>query len=109
MPYLGAMVGDDRNTAGFTPLDGLHSEMPRSAALFAPAIDVSGDWTITGYLNWFWVYQTPEWPHGQEDLNARIDRAPDSHQHRQLLIVGPHPRDYFPTEPAWPGWPAQPN
>lgn len=76
-----------------------------SAALFAPAIDVSGDWTITGYLNWFWVYQTPEWPHGQEDLNARIDRAPDSHQHRQLLIVGPHPRDYFPTEPAWPGWP----
>ncbi|MCV7187070.1 hypothetical protein [Mycolicibacterium thermoresistibile] len=79
--------------------------MPRSAALFAPAIDVSGDWTITGYLNWFWVYQTPEWPHGQEDLNARIDRAPDSHQHRQLLIVGPHPRDYFPTEPAWPGWP----
>ncbi|MGV0835643.1 hypothetical protein [Mycolicibacterium thermoresistibile] len=75
----------------------------------APAIDVFGNWTITGYLNWFWVYQAPEWPNGEDDLNACIDRAPDPPEHRQHIIVGPHPRETFPTEPAWPGWPAQPN
>lgn len=34
VPYLGAMVGDDLGVAGFVPLDGLNSGMPRSAALF---------------------------------------------------------------------------
>lgn len=38
IPYLGAMVGDRRNVSGFTPLDGLDTEMPRTAALFATVI-----------------------------------------------------------------------
>ncbi|MCV7280834.1 hypothetical protein H7J88_14385 [Mycolicibacterium flavescens] len=35
IPYLGAMVGDDRGIAGFAPLDGLESPMRRTASLFA--------------------------------------------------------------------------
>lgn len=35
IPYLGAMVGDDNGVAGFTPLDGLDSQMRRTAAMFA--------------------------------------------------------------------------
>lgn len=34
VPYLGAMVGDERDVVGFAPLDGLNSGMPRSAAMF---------------------------------------------------------------------------
>ncbi|MGV0715116.1 EspA/EspE family type VII secretion system effector [Mycolicibacterium sp. XJ662] len=41
VPYLGAMVGDDRDVPGFAPLDGLNSGMPRSAALFGTVIEKS--------------------------------------------------------------------
>jgi hypothetical protein len=35
IPYLGAMVGDERGIDGFEPLDGLESQMPRTLSLFA--------------------------------------------------------------------------
>lgn len=35
IPYQGALVGDDRGVAGFAPLDGLESQMRRTASLFA--------------------------------------------------------------------------
>ncbi|MGX9788465.1 hypothetical protein [Mycobacterium sp. MMS18-G62] len=35
IPYLGAMVGDGSGTAGFAPLDGLNSAMPKTVSLFA--------------------------------------------------------------------------
>lgn len=35
VPYLGAMVGDDTGVAEFSPLDGLDSQMRRTAAMFA--------------------------------------------------------------------------
>lgn len=47
-PYLGALVGDQDAVAGFAPLDGLNSEMPRSAALFGVINKKSeGDPTFT--------------------------------------------------------------
>lgn len=35
VPYLGAMVGDERGVAGFAPLDGLDSQMRHTASMFA--------------------------------------------------------------------------
>jgi hypothetical protein len=35
IPYLGAMVGDPMGTSDFEPLDGLDTEMPRTASVFA--------------------------------------------------------------------------
>jgi hypothetical protein len=35
IPYLGATVGDNTGVAGFAPLDGLDSSMPRTSSLFA--------------------------------------------------------------------------
>jgi hypothetical protein len=35
IPYLGAMVGDETGVAGFEPLDGLESQMRRTASVFA--------------------------------------------------------------------------
>ncbi|ODQ88336.1 hypothetical protein BHQ18_19520 [Mycolicibacterium flavescens] len=35
IPYLGALVGDDRRISGFASLDGLNSQMRRAASLFA--------------------------------------------------------------------------
>ena len=35
VPYLGAFVGDESGVTGFAPLDGLNSQMRRTAAVFA--------------------------------------------------------------------------
>jgi hypothetical protein len=48
IPFLGAMVGDARGTAGFEPLDGIGSDMGRTASLFAAMTkNADADRTLT--------------------------------------------------------------
>lgn len=46
-----------------------------------------------------------QWPAEVADVQACVDKAPDSVQRRLFLLSGAHPRSDFPTQPPYPGWP----
>jgi hypothetical protein len=74
----------------------------------APAVDVFGDWKITGFLT---LYGGPDpayaqaWPNQDADLARCVADAPDPLDRRAFLSSGQHPRSDFPTSPPTPGWP----
>jgi len=52
VPYLGAVVGDQKGVSSFEPLDGLDTDMPRSATVFAAiGSDPSANSTFTEAAN----------------------------------------------------------
>lgn len=79
---------------------------PQQGPARAPSVDVFNGWKITshqgGYFAEFYATQT-EWPNSARDNDACNAKAPP---HRDLLREGEYPREYFPTRPASPGWPA---
>jgi hypothetical protein len=81
---------------------------PQSGPRPDPVDDVFGDWLVRGMLT-FYSDNDPgfdeAWPTYAADKRACVDRAPDPAQVRAGIIDSPHPRDFFPTTPASPGWP----
>ncbi|WP_157531068.1 hypothetical protein [Mycobacterium sp. IS-1496] len=73
-----------------------------------PVDDVFGEWHIRGLLDSFSRSKQgfdETWPTYEADLKTCVDRAPDPASVRAEIIDGTHPRDFFPTSPASPGWP----
>jgi hypothetical protein len=93
------------------PNDESKSALPRQEGpAVAPAVDVFGDWKITGFLT---LYGGPDpayaqaWPNQGADLAKCVAEAPDPPERRAFLSNGDHPRSDFPTSPPSPGWPAK--
>jgi hypothetical protein len=91
------------------PADESKGALPRQEGpAVAPAVDVFGDWQITGFLS---LYGGPDpayaqaWPNQNADLAKCVEQAPDPPDRRAFLIDGQHPRSDFPTSPPTPGWP----
>lgn len=91
------------------PADGVDSSLPaQEGPAVAPAVDVFGDWKITGFLT---LYGGPEpayaqaWPTQDADLARCVAEAPDSPERRAFLSSGEHPRTDFPKSAPAPGWP----
>lgn len=91
------------------PANGVDSSLPpQEGPAVAPAVDVFGDWKITGFLT---LYGGPDqayaqaWPTQDADLARCVAEAPDPPQRRAFLSAGEHPRSDFPTSPPSPGWP----
>ena len=91
------------------PANGVESSLPaQEGPAVAPAVDVFGDWKITGFLT---LYGGPEpayaqaWPTQEADLAKCVAAAPDPPERRAFLSSGDHPRSDFPTSPPNPGWP----
>ncbi|MCV7267980.1 hypothetical protein [Mycolicibacterium doricum] len=77
-----------------------------------PVDDVVGDWRFRGILDSFTQGKQgfdEAWPTYEADLRTCVDKAPDPAPVRAEIIDGSHPRDFFPTAPASPGWPETPS
>ncbi|WP_193046662.1 hypothetical protein [Mycolicibacterium baixiangningiae] len=83
---------------------------PQSGPRPDPVGDVFGDWRVRGMLT-YWRVNDPgfaqAWPTYEADRQTCVDKAPDPPAVRAEIIDGTHPRDFFPTAPASPGWPAR--
>jgi hypothetical protein len=78
----------------------------------APAVDVFGDWNITGPLidSGRLHSDFPKvWPTHEADLATCIEKAPDPPERRAFLKISEHPRTDFPTSAPSPGWPNRPT
>ncbi|BBY19189.1 hypothetical protein [Mycolicibacterium litorale] len=77
-----------------------------------PVDDVFGAWRVRGMLT-YWRVGDPgfaeAWPSYEADRQKCVDKAPDPPAVRAEIIDGTHPRDFFPTAPASPGWPEAPS
>lgn len=85
---------------------------PQAGPAPAPAVDVFGDWKITGLLTDFGRLHPdfPKvWPTYEADLATCIEKAPDLLERRAFLKEGEHPRTDFPTSAPSPGWPKRPS
>ncbi len=75
------------------------------------SVDVFGAWTVRASLVLYTVPQDSEpnvWPKDEYDRERQVcaNKAPDAFEKRRSYLLGEHPRDYYPTLPAEPGWPA---
>jgi hypothetical protein len=81
---------------------------PQEGQAVAPAVDVFGDWKVTGFLVSYGgpdAAQAQIWPTRDKELAQCVASAPDSPDRRASLVEGEHPREDFPTTPPVPGWP----
>jgi hypothetical protein len=85
---------------------------PQGGPAPAPAVDVFGDWNITGLLidSGRLHSDFPKvWPTHEADLATCIEKAPDPPERRAFLKIREHPRTDFPTSAPSPGWPNNPT
>jgi hypothetical protein len=85
---------------------------PQAGPAPAPAVDVFGDWKITGLLTDFGRLHPdfPKvWPTYEADLATCIEKTPDPPERRAFLKNGDRPRTDFPTSAPSPGWPKRPS
>jgi hypothetical protein len=81
---------------------------PQSGPRPDPVDDVFGEWRVRGLLDSFSKNKpgfAEAWPTFEADRQTCVDKAPDPPAVRAEIIEGTHPRDFFPTSPASPGWP----
>jgi hypothetical protein len=84
---------------------------PQQGSARTPFHDVFGGYTVTGYFGGYISAKgaDPIWPEYRRSTDQCIAKAPDPIERRKYLSTNYLPRSEFPTLPAKPGWPANPE